>query len=226
MLHKTRGVVLSYLKFKESSIIVKIFTERFGLQSYVVNGVRSAKSRQKMGLFQPLTLVDMVVYHKGDGKLTRISEIRCAIPFRSIPFDLKKITLAIFLAEMLEKVLKEEEENTKQFEFLTVSLCTLDELEEGYQNFHLHFLLQLTRYLGFFPESLQNFYFEAHTRPLSEEHDQLLDAMLQQVRYGLLPMRATIRRELLQQIIDFYEGNLGGMGPVKSLTVLQTVLGA
>lgn len=226
MLHKTRGVVLSYLKFKESSIIVKIFTEKFGLQSYVVNGVRSAKSRQKMGLYQPLTLVDMVVYHKGDGKLTRISEIKCAVPYKSIPFDLKKITLAIFLAEILEKVLKEEEENLEQFEFLASALCKLDELQEGYQNFHLFFLLQLTRYLGFFPESLQDFYLESHAKPMSTEHDKLLVLLLKQSDYSLVPMRSSTRAELLQHIIDFYDGNIGGMGTVKSLPVLRTVLGA
>jgi DNA repair protein RecO (recombination protein O) len=226
MLHKTQGIVLSYLKFKESSIIVKIFTEKFGLQSYIVNGVRSARSKNKMALFQPLTIVDMVVYHKGDGKLTRISEIKCAYPYESIPFDVKKVTMAIFLAEVLEKVLKEEEENLAQFAYLRDGLQLLDQKRGAYQSFHLQFLLQLTRYLGFFPESLPDFYAEAHARSLSTHHDEALTLLLDDERLGNHSFSSTIRRDLLSQILDFYEGNLGGMGQVRSLAILQTVLGA
>ena len=86
MLHRTRGIVLSYIKYKETSIIVRIFTEAFGMQSYIVNSVRSAKSRGKMALYQPLSLLDLVVYHKSGKDLQRISETKFSYAYSSIPF--------------------------------------------------------------------------------------------------------------------------------------------
>jgi DNA repair protein RecO (recombination protein O) len=83
MLHKTRGIGLSYLRYRESSIITKIYTEAFGIQTYIVNGVRSSKSKNnRIALFQPLTLLDMVVYHKNkEDTVHRISELKCYAPF-------------------------------------------------------------------------------------------------------------------------------------------------
>jgi DNA repair protein RecO (recombination protein O) len=83
MLHKTKGIVLHYIKYSETSIIVKIYTETFGIQSYIVNGVRSKNNKNKIALFQPLTLLDMVVYHKANAtSLNRIAEVRCSEPFQ------------------------------------------------------------------------------------------------------------------------------------------------
>ncbi len=82
MLIKTRGIVLSYLKYRETSIIARIYTERLGVQSYVVNGVRKAKPPGRIALFQPFTLLELVAYvARGSGGLTRLSEFRCAEPF-------------------------------------------------------------------------------------------------------------------------------------------------
>ena len=86
MLVKTKGIVINHIKYKESSIIVRIYTEKLGLQSYIVNGVRSAKAKNKMALFQVLTILDLVAYYYEDqNKLNRISEIRCKQPYQSIP---------------------------------------------------------------------------------------------------------------------------------------------
>ena len=90
MLHKTKGIVLNFVKFKETSVIVKIYTEKFGLQSYIENGVRSSKSKNKIALFQPLTQLELVVYHDPKKEINRISEIRCILPYKSIPFEIKK----------------------------------------------------------------------------------------------------------------------------------------
>jgi len=81
MLHKTKGIVLNYIKYSDTSIIAKIYTEAFGLQSYIVNSVRSSKAKNKIALFQPLTLLEMVVYHKNHQGLQRISEMRTAEPY-------------------------------------------------------------------------------------------------------------------------------------------------
>src|SRR6478609_3522629 len=115
MLHKTRGIVLGHIKYGDSSIISKVYTEAFGLQTYIVNGVRSKSSKNKIALFQPLTLLDMVVYHKENRDINRISEMKCNMVFHSIPFEQKKISMVIFLSELLGKTLKEQNPNAELF---------------------------------------------------------------------------------------------------------------
>ena len=118
------------------------------MQSYIVNSVRSKKARTKIALFQSLTLLDLVVYHNKRKEINRISEIKCSINSQTIPFNIKKTSIALFLTELLNKTLHEEEENTQLFEFLNESIRILDSLSEKYENFHLHFMLLLSRYLG------------------------------------------------------------------------------
>ncbi|HEV7380803.1 MAG TPA: recombination protein O N-terminal domain-containing protein, partial [Dyadobacter sp.] len=137
MLHKTRGIALSYIKYKESSIIAKIYTELFGVQTYIVNGVRSSSAKtNRIALFQPLTLLEMVVYHKGkQDEIHRISEIKCYHPFSTLPYNVLKSCLSLFITEILVKSLREEEENQPLFYFLEQSVIYLDEADAGFENF-------------------------------------------------------------------------------------------
>jgi DNA repair protein RecO (recombination protein O) len=95
MLHKTKGIVIGFIKYGDTSIIAKVYTELYGMQTYIVNGVRSKSSKNKIALFQPLTILDMVVYHKENRDIHRLSEVKCHVIFHSIPFNQKKISMAI-----------------------------------------------------------------------------------------------------------------------------------
>lgn len=147
MLHKTKGVVFRFTKFRETSIIVTVFTELFGLQSYMVNSVRSAKG--KMALFQPLTLLDMVVYHRENANINRIKEVKCLHPYESLHRDIRKSAIALFLTEILNKTVKEESHSEDMFQFISKSLIELDLMPDQFENFHLVFLIRLSRLLGF-----------------------------------------------------------------------------
>ncbi|RYY09048.1 MAG: DNA repair protein RecO, partial [Cytophagaceae bacterium] len=150
MLIKTRGLVLSFLKYRETSIIARIYTERRGVQNYIVNGVRKAKPPGRIALFQPLTLLELVAYVPRQGSdLTRLSEFRCAEPFRTLPYEMRKSSVALFLSEVLSKSVREEEENEPLFRFLHDSILAFDEQSVGVENFALLFLLHLASYLGF-----------------------------------------------------------------------------
>ncbi|MBD2702218.1 DNA repair protein RecO [Spirosoma sp. BT702] len=229
MLQKTRGIALSYIRYRESSIIARIYTEEFGLQSYLVNGVRSARSKNnKIALFQPLTLLDMVVYNKPDRDLHRLSEMKTSYPFQSLPFEVSKSTIALFVTEMLNKVLKEEASNPMMYRFLIDSVLFLEEAQTNYENFHLTFLLKLSFFLGFGPESSREF--ETQLRENSYpflpdvEMETALNIMLRQKLGTLIKLSRAGRNELLDALVAYYQIHIDSIGEVKSLPVLREVL--
>src|SRR5688572_1942923 len=153
MLVKTRGIVLNFIRYRETSIIVRIYTEQLGLQTYIVNSVRKKGPTTRIALFQPLTLLEMVVYRSGSGGISRISEYKCAHPLLNLHFDIRKSSVALFLSEIISASVKEEEENLPLFKFLYQSIVAFDNLEKNFENFHLSFLLQLSHFLGFGPHN-------------------------------------------------------------------------
>lgn len=227
MLQKTRGLVLNYLRYRETSVIVRIYTEEFGLQSYIENGVRSSKGRNKAALFQPLTLLDLVVYHKESGGIQRLSEMRCNYPFSSIPFEIAKSVIALFLTEILGKTLKEETGNPQLFKFLNQSVIWLDEAKNQYENFHLIFLTQLAFFLGFAPQRGEEIAEQLSERGIpvfDAEAIRLLNELTSAEYDQALRMDRAMRNYLLEILLKFYELHSEGLGEVKSLAVLQEVM--
>lgn len=230
MLHKTRGIALSYIRYRESSIIAKIYTEAFGIQTYIVNGVRSSKSRtNRIALFQPLTLLDMVVYHKNkEDTMHRISEMKCYQPFQGLPYDVVKSSLALFVTEMLGKTLKEEESNPLLFQFIEESVVYLDEAENAFENFHIHFLVQLASFLGFGIETVEDLESELKNQHFPHMPDPVeKDATIQLLagNYGLNVLLDRKRRILiLEKLLFFYKIHMEALGEIKSLEVLREVL--
>ena len=218
MLHKTRGIVFKYFKYREASIIVKIFTEAFGVQTYIVNGVRSRSSRNKIALYQPLTLVDLVVYHKPEADINRISEISCNNPFRTLSTDIKKTAIAIFVGEILYKSVKEEGEDPVLFDFVFNSIEILDYQGAGYENFHLRFLLKLSKYLGFGVENSDFF------EPFTGEEARLLKSLMEDAYEAPVHLTNMTRRLMLEHIIKFYQANVDSLKEINSIKVLQEVL--
>ena len=230
MLQKTRGIALSYLRYRETSIIARIYTEEFGLQSYIVNSVRTARSKNnRIALFQPLTLLDMVVYNKPDRDLHRLSELKTSYPFQSLPFEVAKSTIAMFVTEMLSKVLKEEAGSPVLFGFLVESVVFLEEARTDYENFHLAFLLKLSFFLGFGPESAREF--EDQLRENSypylpdNEMNTALNTILRQPLGTPIKLSRSARNELLDALVTYYHIHIDSLGEVKSLPVLREVLG-
>ncbi len=230
MLYKTKGIALSYIRFKESSIIAKIYTESFGIQSYIVNGVRNAKSKgNKIALFQPLTLLDLVVYHKGkNDAVHRISEIKCTTPFHSIPFEMSKSAIALFLTEILSKTLKEEEKNEELFQFLENSISDLDHLVSNFENFHLQFLGHYAAFLGFGIESVSDLESELKQNNypylMNPADSKIMSEILSNAAYGNIKMERSTRAAMLDKFLFFYKIHIEGLGEIKSLDVLKVVM--
>ncbi len=237
MLHSTKGIVIHSIKYAETSIIVKVYTENFGIQSYLVKGIRNSKSKIKPGLFQPLTLLDLVVYHKPKQSLQTVKEIHLACPFKSIPFDIRKSSVALFINELVYKAIREEEANPDLFGFLWQTCLHLDETEESVSSYHLVFAIQLMQYLGILPNNnyspgfpvfnLREGLFQAsipgHPHYLDPEKSKLMSNLLESCEIPLNIKHET-RNQLLEIILLYYQLHLPGFRALQSHHILHDVL--
>jgi len=232
--HHSKGIVLSSLKYGDSSRIVRVYTDGFGLLSFLVNSVGSKRGVVRSSMLLPLTLVELVHTHKGEGKLERIKEAKMDLTYTAIPYDPVRNAVALFLAELFTKSLREEEANEVKFEFVRGACLALDTLDELPAAFHLAIWAKLTQYLGFGPEvkkvsgdqffdlqdgaflsepSLLHPFFDAAT----SQH--LRDALAWDFE-GPLHIPKAGRRSLLEGLERFMNIHLDGFGTFKSLKVL------
>lgn len=222
MLHKTRGVVFRFTKYGETSIIVSIFTDVFGLQSYIVNGVRSKSSKNKIALYQPLTLLDMIVYYREHANINRIKEIKCLHPYQTLLTDMRKSSIAMFLTEVLNKAVKDESHARELCDFLINSLITLDTQPEKSENFHLIFLLKLSRFLGFGAQHVNEV---LGARIADERIEAVLKQLIHANYTDPIEMTNAERREILEQLVKFYTDHMETIGEIRSMQVLREVMG-
>jgi DNA repair protein RecO (recombination protein O) len=239
MYHKTRGIVLHCIKYSETSVIAKIYTDKFGLLSFIVKGVRSSKSKAKASLMQPLTLLDMEIAYRENRGLQFIKEFRRDYNYESLPFDTLKSTIALFVLEVIVKSIHEHEPNDEMFEFLCAVLQQLDKTEKVSADFHLLFMLHFSRYLGFAPHdnySETNCYFEMQEGIFTDSlsgSSTLLDKNSAEHIYRLLctslyssqssPLLRNERKQTLGNLIKYYQLHLENF-QLKSPEVLEAVL--
>ena len=226
MLHKTKGICINFIKYKESSVIAKIYTEEFGLQSYLVNSVRTEKPKFKAALFQPLTLLDMVVYHKPTKSvLQRVSEIRCSQLYQNIPFDIRKSSLAVFLSEILLKTLQEEEKSETLFDFLEQSFLSLDKAE-NISNFAIHFFLYFLEKQGLLGQDLEDFFEQLYQAKVCPRPNAMQVEMkyLEDIKNGVeLELPNILRQQLINYLLAYFRLHYEFFGEIKSLQILRSL---
>jgi len=239
VLEKTPGIVLKHVKYSETSIICKIFTEKFGIRSYIINGVRSSKSRNQIVYFQPLSLLDLVVYEREGKNVQRIKESKPAFIFSELPFDIVKSSLAVFMTEILDKSLKGEPSNSELFAFLDNTIRFLDQTDARLVNFPIWFLLELSKFFGFQPDSLN--YAERKAFNLKEGNfepvsDATYQISLNTSAYFYTFLNSSLetslnhsiprpdRRLVLDNLLRFYAYHMESFGEVQSLEILKIVL--
>ena len=235
MLIKTRGIIFKAIKYSETSLIMDIYTEEKGLQKYIISGVRNKRSKVKTGLLQVATLVDMVAYFRDNNSMNRIKEIKAAQIYQSIPFDLMKGTISLFMIELAQKTIKEEESNPDLFNFLFSQFAGLDELENIDPNFHLYYMLDLSRYLGFFPGgnwSETTPWLNMKDGNFTQEeplHQYAFDKNLSE-QVGLLMKRKAVkltrleRQKIVQKLIDYYRIHIESFNGLNTHAILKEVL--
>ena len=240
MLFKTSGILLHSVKYSDTSLIVKIFSSDFGLKSYIVNASRNKKSKIKASLFQPLALVEIIVSNTEKAKLERISEINIITPYTNIPYNIIKSTITLFLNEILYRAIKEQQNDINLFEFIKNSLLLLDLKQENCSNFHVFFMIQLSRYLGFFPEgsySISSSIFDLQEGRFINHipnHPFYLNERLSNLFYQFitseynsihkLKLDKMQRKALLKALIKFYQLHIASFGEIKSFEILEEII--
>ena len=175
MLHKTRGIVLKVTDYGEASVIVQVLTEKFGMQSYIINGVKKPKAKISRNMLQPLHLLNLIVYHKTSGSIQRIRELKNVPILQHIPYDIAKSSIALFLNEVLYKAIKQQVPDEQMFQYIFGSIELLVNLTTSLANFHLLFLIGLTRFLGFSPgqvNAADSIYFDLHNGVFSNSRPE------------------------------------------------------
>lgn len=235
----TKGIVLRKVKYGESSLIVDILTEAQGKQTYIVNGVRSSRSKAKASLLNLGTILHLEAYHKPTSKINRIREFDLAVSFQRIPFDFVRGNIALFMCELLSRSIRGEEANSPLYEFAESCLCYLDGTEHIPANLHLVFVVRLADFLGigiadsydedvpFFDIQSGEFVPKHERLPYClDEHTSRCISLLNEVAMEncqSIRLNHLQRNEIVQGLLQYYYWHIEGMGEVRSFAILRDV---
>jgi DNA repair protein RecO (recombination protein O) len=233
----SEGIVLRTVKYSDTSVITKIYTREKGMLSFLILGVYSKKGAIKPSMLQPLQPVDLHFYFHQNSTLSKVKELVPSILLNNLYYELNRSSIAIFMAELINKSIKEEETHPALYDFLMKSIIMLDSLQSTFANFPLFFLLDYSKLLGFYPNnnySIGSEYFDLEqgvftTRsepdynliapPASSFFASMLDTNFDQ--FDSLTIPKQIRQILLKKIISYYQVHLNGFTNLKSLQVLE-----
>ena len=237
MMVKTRSIVLHSIKYGESKMIVDLFTQQHGRVSFIVSIPKTSKAKVKKQFFQPLSILEIEFDFRMNVPLQRLKDVRLAVPFSSIPFDPFKLSIGMFVAEFLLYSTKSEQENLPLYTYMENSIAWLDGAEGTIANFHLIFMMQLSRFLGFFPnidDYVQGELFdlrEGQFVEMTPVHRDFLDAAesaeilnLMRLNYHtmhLLKMSRIQRNRCAEVIIHYYRLHIPSFPELKSFSILK-----
>lgn len=237
--YKAKGIVLHSLKYGDNGLVLHLLTDTIGRQSYMIRGVKSSKTRaNKMALLQPMFLIEFEGSESRYGALHTMKDTQSIIPLKTIPFDPRKSTIAIFMAEVVYRLIKEVERNTNLFDFVHDSIICLDSLSSGVANFHLWFLTRMSCFLGFYPgndysegdlfDIKEGVFVSAlpeHRMVISRENSLLLSKLMKCSIEELskLELGRNQRADFMNALLLYFGYHLDEIESVKSLQILKEV---
>jgi len=237
VLIKTRGIVLNTTDYNDNYSLIHIYTETYGKVTYILPKSNSKKTKVKKQLFYPLSVLNLETDHRDSREIQRVKEAHIVFSAFSIPTDLNKASMTFFLSEFLTKILRDINENNKLFEFLIHSIEILELADKNIANYHLVFILHLTRYLGFFP-NLENYeqgdIFDmlngefTKKQPLHSHYINRIDSYvlskLGRITYDNMHLFRFSRQDrinIINRFLEYYRIHLHDFTPMKSLEVLH-----
>ncbi len=239
MLEKTKGIVLQQIKYSDSGIVVWLYTQKFGRQSFIIKGLRSKKSGKHNVFCQPMSILDMVIYYKDSRAMQTLKEFSVFYAPSDIYLNVRKCSVAIFLGEVLSSVLGEESQNSPLFTFLEESIVYFDRCPDNFANFHIAFLAGLSSYLGFEPAPRtrnEDIYFDLLNGifvPSPPMHSNYSDRDISGILARFfsasydnsrdINLTGAVRNEILETLMKYYSTHLPGLKKIRSLEILKEV---
>jgi len=241
-LHTTKAVILRTVHYGETSLIVTAYSELFGLQSYIVQGVRtsSKKGSGKANYFQPGSILELVVYHHELKNLQRIKEFKWSYLYNEVFSNVIKNCVLLYMVELLQKCIKQPESNAELFSFVEESFMQLDKADETVTaGLSIYFAIHLATFFGFqITHDEQLPVLDLQDGKFTDAHPQhayYVDGKTAALIYELLkvmqpaelhevPMNHVQRRSVLEAMETFYALHLPEFGKMKTLQVLKEVL--
>lgn len=237
MVVHTNAIVISALKYGEADLIVKCYTQISGLKTYMLRGIlKSKKGKFKTSLFQPLTQLELVAKHKNKGTIEYLQDAKILVHYQSLHTEVVKSSMVLFLSEMLKNTIQEEEENEELYHYLENTFNWLDS-HSDIANFHLLFLLKLTKYLGFYPDDsekdLKYFNLLDGVFQYEKTNSYCIDGkVLNNLKLLLgtnfetlnqMKLTKTGRSQLLELLLNYYLLHIESFKKPKSLSVLHEI---
>ncbi len=237
--YKAQGIVLHTVKYGDSSLVAFVLTDVLGRQSYMVQGVKSAKGKgNKAAMLQPMFLLEFEGLQTSHAQMHRMKDVRMPNSLQNIPFDVRKSTIALFMAETLYRLIKEVEPNSPLFRFVQGSVLALDRLEAGVANFHLWFLVRMSSFLGFYPANEYNSgdWFDiaegsfcrtppSHNMVIDQANTTLLDTLMNcdAEALGSVTLSRRQRGDFLAALLRYFGYHLDSIGSMRSIAILSEV---
>ncbi|MBE6209087.1 MAG: DNA repair protein RecO [Rikenellaceae bacterium] len=238
--YKATGVVLHTLKYGDNSLVVFMLTDLKGRASFMVRGVKSGRGGNKLALFQPMFVVEFEAVSSPKAQMDTLRDVHSALPLESLPFDIVKSTIALFMAEVLYRLVRDVEPESPLFDFVCNVVQSLDEAQSGVANFHLKFMVELARHMGFYPSGdyregdvldIREGVFvgaePAHGAAMSVENSRTLARFMQTDFDSLdtVPMNRTSRDAFLSAMLEYFDYHLDSVRNIRSVEILRTVFG-
>lgn len=235
MIVATKAIVFSAIKYSEADLIASCYTQEAGIKTYLLRNIlKSKKGKLRTSYFQPLTQLEIVADHKNKGTLEYIKDAKVFYPYQTLHTDIVKSGLVMFLSEMLKNCIREEEANSTLYNFLENSFQWLDKNDET-ANFHIYFLLQLSMYLGFYPDAsnIKAKYFNILEGNFQSQDTDIYCLEGTQIEnfknffgtnfenLNAIKLAKEERKELLELILSYYSFHVQGYHKPKSLAVLN-----
>jgi DNA repair protein RecO (recombination protein O) len=239
MVEKTKGIILNQIKYTDSGIVARMYTRKFGRQSFLIRGMRNKKAGKHNILFQPMFILDLELNYKVSREMQNLKDFSVSFTPYDICSDIRKSSVAIFLGEVLTSVLKEESPHEEMFDYIEEFIIYFDKCKDGFANFHIAFLAGLSSYLGFEPGlqtddsdsffDMKNGLFvpvpPVHGNYANEEISEIL-ARFFSASYNTannIILTGSLRNEALETLMSYYSPHLPGLKKIKSLEVLKEV---
>lgn len=224
MIVKTKGIVLNYIKYRDTSIIVKIFTEERGLGSFIVHAIRSQRSKKSIGHFQPFTVLELILYIKESRDLHPISNFRIYFPLHHLHLNFIKGAIILFLSEVLTKLLQSEPStNPNLYHFIESSIRDFDQLTSGIENFHLQFLMKIATHLGLAIERAEVIFASTDQLMPHSKHEHVWEQLIREPYGCAIKLNQSLRNQIIDALIDYYHHHANLTKP-RSLEVLRRTL--